>query len=122
MKKALSLGLIAFALIISLGSCTQPTSPSITIVGTWTLSTVQGVSASLAETSGSIVVASNDTYTSQTTIMGIPASTSGTVASSGGNSYLFTQSDGTSFTATISSDGKSLSYTSSILGPLVYTK
>ena len=124
MKKICALLVVAVACLVALGSCAQATDSTPAIVGTWTLSTVQGAPASNAFMSGSIVVASAMTYTSTITAIFGAGTTSGTVKDNGGYSFTFTPDTvgAAPFDATLSSDGKTLSHTDGFWGTLVYTK
>ena len=125
-KKHFILSLFALAFVFALGSCKQ-NSEDATIVGTWSLSTIQGVPVTLVNSSGTLVVASDMTFTQNLDLNGTPGSSSGTVTDNGGDKFNFVYTGDITtpggYAATMSSDGKTLSFPSlSILGSVTWTK
>jgi hypothetical protein len=125
LKKSLTFLSIALLCAFALGSCQKNTdSPAAaTIVGTWTLSTVQGAPIQGTGISGSIVVKSDMTFTQQLVISeSMSGNAAGTVTDKGGNVFTLAQTGGTSVDATMNSAGKTLSYTHPLLGLLGFVK
>ena len=114
-KKALALLIIALTLVIALGSC-KLNSANTTIVGTWSLATIQGVPVGyLTSTSGSLIVSSGMTFTQQLTLSGTAGSSTGSVTDNGSNNFTFVYTgdpNTAGYAATMSSDGKTLSFPS----------
>ena len=126
MKKSLILSLFALALVLALGSCKQAADGS--IVGTWSLATIQGAPVSLVpNTSGTLVVANDMTFTQNLDVNGTAGTSTGVVTNNGNNSFTFKYT-GDVFTpngyaATMSSDGKTLTIENLVVfGTLTWTK
>jgi hypothetical protein len=117
--------LLTLALVLTLGSC-KPNEDA-TVVGTWSLATIQGIPASTADSSGTLVVASGMTFKQNIDIAGTPGKSSGKVKDEGSDNYTFKYTDDITtpegYSATLSGDGKTLSFSKlSILGPVTWSK
>ena len=125
MRKNILFMLCTLALVLTLGSCKQ--NDDATIVGTWSLATIQGAPVSLLNSSGTLVVASNMTFTQNIDFGGTAGASSGKVTDNGDNNFTFVYTDDISspsgYSATMSSSGKTLSFSNlNFLGPVTWSK
>ena len=122
MRKILT---ILSALALGLMSCANPSDSGgeVTINGTWTLDTVQGVPAAAIPMSEVITVTGGNTFSSVSELSGQQGSGHGTVVLKSGSVYTFTAEGAeTGQDYTLSSNGKTLTAETDFFGTMVYKK